>query len=236
MSELTNALQKIFSWLKNYPRFEQSFKPGLSYQEIKRNNDKLGSYYFTSELYELYQYRNGTLYEFEEEIIQVDGSFYRIDRGYPEPLDGGKMLGNSDIDPFLVLHFCPMDYITFTKYEEDCESYDRFAILEIFLLGTEAGDELVCPEKYKINVSSLMSSITQYVHEDVYPSLTAKFLDLADSIEADAYFFSETEYGKVLSIDTEKICRQRKITKNSDVSEDYLDLGEWTSRDRLMDL
>ena len=240
MSELTNALQTIFSWLKQYyPQFEKSFKPGLTFDEIKKYDDKLNSYNFTSEFYELYQYRNGTLYEFEEEIIQIDGNLYHIYQGYPEPLEDGKMLGNQDIDPFLVLHYLPIEDIYFTKYEEVFNPHNGFAILEMFLHETEAGDELVCPNIHKQEVSPLMSSVTQYVHEDVYPSLTSKFLDLVDSIESNAYFFANNQHGRILCMDTSKICRKRKIYRNYDVDineDNFIDLGESTYNKRLIDL
>ena len=239
MSELTSALQTIFAWIEEYyPKFEKSFQPGLTYEEIKSYDDKLSPYYFTLEIYELYQWRNGTLYELDEEVIRVDGSFYHFDQGYLESLDNGKHLGNSDIDPFLILHFLPIEHIYFERYENAFENSNHFGLLHLFLHNSD-GDELVCPEGSQEDVSPLMYSVTQEVHEEFYSSLTAKFLDLADSIKLNAYFFEDSKFGRILSIDTSKICLKRKTYINYEADRDsrnYIELGEWTFQEQLRSL
>ncbi len=60
MSNLNNALERIMSWLKDYqPEFADSFLPGLKSEEISQAEAELG-FNFPSEIYELYQWRNGT--------------------------------------------------------------------------------------------------------------------------------------------------------------------------------
>lgn len=60
MSTLTNALEIIMRWLKkNKPQSIASFLPSLSLDEIYIGEQKMG-YEFPEEIYELYQWRNGT--------------------------------------------------------------------------------------------------------------------------------------------------------------------------------
>ena len=230
MSELTTALETIFSWLKaNYPKLEQSYKPGLSYEETKSYDNKLGDYYFTSEFYELYQWRNGTLAHPDKEIIQINGAFYIFaDENYITLLNDTIRMGDIDkIEPLLVLYWLPLENIYFSKFEDRT---NRFAILNPFLVSSNyQGNQLVCLTR-KEKVSSLLYSETQYVYGKVYSSLTAKFLDLADSIDSNAYCISNTEYGRVLSVDTNKICRSRKIDINEN---DLFDPGDGTGYETL---
>ena len=76
---------------------------------------------------------------------------------------------------------------------------------------------LILPKEPK-SVSPLLSFVpdVESCCETAYLSLTAKFLDLADSIESGAYSTSDTEHGKVLSINTSKICRKRRVCTDSD--------------------
>lgn len=72
MSELTNALNRIFNCLENHPSEKYAsidvLQPGLSYKEIERRVADL-PFKLPEEVYELYQWRNGT-YEGEEEKAQ----------------------------------------------------------------------------------------------------------------------------------------------------------------------
>ena len=138
MSEITIALNTIFSWLeKNYPGLKQSLKPGLSYQEIKSYDDMLGDYYLTSKLYDLYQCCNGTLKYPAGEIINKDDTFYVLDDGeylshleYPNNIAG--MI--DEIEPFSAIYICPLnahDYFVCKNGIND------FALLSPFLYGTD---------------------------------------------------------------------------------------------------
>ncbi|MGP1386364.1 MAG: hypothetical protein ACTS2F_22580 [Thainema sp.] len=67
MSELTEALDKILVWLKQYkPDYADTFLPGLSREEIEAKVSGLPGN-LPEEMYELYQWRNGA----SEEDIQV---------------------------------------------------------------------------------------------------------------------------------------------------------------------
>lgn len=60
MSELTQALNRIMTWLsENQPSFAASFIPGLTNQQIDAAVQHL-SFELPEEIYELYLWRNGT--------------------------------------------------------------------------------------------------------------------------------------------------------------------------------
>ena len=59
MSTLTNALERIMSWLKIYkPELADSFLPSLTLEEIRAGEEKIG-FLLPKEIYELYQWQNG---------------------------------------------------------------------------------------------------------------------------------------------------------------------------------
>ena len=72
MSELTDALNQIVSWLEKHPSEKYAsadvLQPGLSYEEIDRRVADL-PFKLPEEVYELYQWRNGTC-DGEEERAQ----------------------------------------------------------------------------------------------------------------------------------------------------------------------
>ena len=172
MSELTAALETIFSWLKaNYPKLEQSYQPGLSYEEIKSYDDKLGDYCLTSEFYELYQWRNGTLAYPEQEIIQIDDNFYIFDykNGLNSLENNNNILFSVDsIEPFLVIYFHPIRYVKSIKYLsiEDNQIWDNF--LYPFFFSSYEGNEIILPENKK-DTTPLASKHpdSDYLHRNI---------------------------------------------------------------------
>jgi SMI1 / KNR4 family (SUKH-1) len=60
MSTLTDALERILNWLQaNHPKAASSLQPGLSYEEIEAKLADL-PFRLPQEVYELYQWRNGS--------------------------------------------------------------------------------------------------------------------------------------------------------------------------------
>jgi cell wall assembly regulator SMI1 len=60
MSTLTAGLERIMKWLEeNQPEYAVSFLPGLQYEEIKLVEAEI-NFKLPKEIYELYQWRNGT--------------------------------------------------------------------------------------------------------------------------------------------------------------------------------
>lgn len=76
MSELANALNRIVNWLEKYPSEKYAsvdvLQSGLSYEEIERRVADL-PFQLPKEVYELYQWRNGTC-DGEEERAQFFNS------------------------------------------------------------------------------------------------------------------------------------------------------------------
>jgi hypothetical protein len=69
MSTLTDALERILNWLRaNYPEAASSLQPGLSYDEIEAKIADL-PFCLPQEVYELYQWRNGSKEDGQEYIF-----------------------------------------------------------------------------------------------------------------------------------------------------------------------
>ncbi|MBV6621913.1 MAG: SMI1/KNR4 family protein [Rivularia sp. (in: Bacteria)] len=79
MSELIHALNRIVNWLKNHPSEKYAsvdvLQPGLSYEEIDRRVADL-PFKLPKEVYELYQWRNGTCEGEEERARFFNGLFF----------------------------------------------------------------------------------------------------------------------------------------------------------------
>jgi len=60
MTALTDALDRIMNWLQiNQPEVANSFLPGLTAEEIRAGEEKIG-FKLPEEIYKLYQWRNGS--------------------------------------------------------------------------------------------------------------------------------------------------------------------------------
>lgn len=196
MSELNTALKLIFSWLeKDYLEFAQSFQPGLSYEEMKNYENKLASdechrsHYFTSEIYELYQWRNGTLVYPDGEIFKINDRLLKFSWDnsclilLEDPNYFGELTCIPSIGVFLALYFLPMNYIYFHLFVHGI--CDDVALFKPFSIDSEDGDYLVSPN-IRQEKSPLLNSVVEGVYEEV------------------------------LSIDTDKICRKRINRKSSE--------------------
>ena len=71
MTALTVAIERIMNWLQQYqPEFAASFLPGLTREQIQEQTKDLPGL-IPEEIYELYQYRNGTLEEMKSTVYPV---------------------------------------------------------------------------------------------------------------------------------------------------------------------
>ena len=76
MSVITESLDRILNWLQQHkPEYALLFLPGLSLEEIEEKV-KVLPFRLPSEVYELYQWRNGTK---SEESIFVYHYFWDLD-------------------------------------------------------------------------------------------------------------------------------------------------------------
>ena len=63
MSLLTETLTRIMAWMQEHtPQYAESFLPGLPQHRIQELSERL-DIPFSTELYELYQWQNGTYEE-----------------------------------------------------------------------------------------------------------------------------------------------------------------------------
>ncbi|MEO0843293.1 MAG: SMI1/KNR4 family protein [Cyanobacteria bacterium J06643_5] len=131
MSDLTNALNRIFNWLEKHPSEKYAsvdvLQPGLSYEEIERRVADL-PFKLPEEVYQLYQWRNGT-YEGEED-------FSRFFNGY------AFLSLESAIEEYeelnWKLHWLPIFYLDSRDYLiVSCQSENIAPILRIYLGGGE---------------------------------------------------------------------------------------------------
>jgi len=70
VSVLTEALNKILSWLEEHDDLDfarlESLQPGLSFNEIEEKTSNLLPLCLPKEVYELYQWGNGAWYDEED--------------------------------------------------------------------------------------------------------------------------------------------------------------------------
>ncbi|MCU0536836.1 MAG: SMI1/KNR4 family protein [Hydrococcus sp. Prado102] len=91
MSTLTDALERIFNWLRaNHQEAASSLQPGLSYEEIEAKLAHL-PFRLPQEVYELYQWRNGmdgeTSFFYDYTFLSLEESLERIKFWESENLD-----------------------------------------------------------------------------------------------------------------------------------------------------
>ncbi|MBV6621910.1 MAG: SMI1/KNR4 family protein [Rivularia sp. (in: Bacteria)] len=131
MSDLTDALNRIVNWLKNHTSEKYAsvdvWQPGLSYEEIDRRVADL-PFKLPEEIYELYQWRNGT-YEGEED-------FSRFFSGYAFLSLESAIKEYEELN--WKLHWFPIFYLDSRDYFIiSCQSEDLALILRIYLGGGE---------------------------------------------------------------------------------------------------
>ncbi|MBD2450776.1 SMI1/KNR4 family protein [Nostoc sp. FACHB-152] len=108
MTGLTAAIERIMNWLQQYqPEFAASFLPGLTREQIQEQTKDLPGL-IPEEIYELYQYRNGTLEEMKstvypvfhflplDEAVQIFPAFFD-----PHETDYSYLYENKCLFPFL---------------------------------------------------------------------------------------------------------------------------------------
>ncbi|AFY53194.1 hypothetical protein Riv7116_0600 [Rivularia sp. PCC 7116] len=136
MSDLTDALNRIFDWLKKHPSEKYAsvdvLQPGLSYEEIEIKVADL-PFKLPEEVYELYQWRNGTC-EGEED-------FSKFFNGY------AFLSLESAIEEYEELnwksYWFPIFYLDSRDYlVVSCKSEELAPISRIYLGGGEDGELL----------------------------------------------------------------------------------------------
>lgn len=168
MSLITDSLNNIFSWLQqNNPTVAASLQSGLSYREIE---NKLSSLQFRlpQELYELYQWRNGS------NRIAKNVYFFKYYRFLPLE-ESLKILFNIiEKDTLLMGEIFP--YGWFPIFAFGNEYYG--------VIGSEIAKK-----------SSLIVYVCDY--EDIsYTSLTGMMQTIAECYQTGVYYLNEEGFGK----------------------------------------
>jgi cell wall assembly regulator SMI1 len=108
MTGLTAAIERIMNWLQQYqPEFAASFLPGLTREQIQEQTKDLPGF-IPEEIYELYQYRNGTLEEMKSTVYPIF-QFLPLDEAVeifpdffdPDETDYSYLYENKCLFPFL---------------------------------------------------------------------------------------------------------------------------------------
>ena len=156
MSDLTNALNRIFSWLEKHPSEKYAsvdvLQPGLSYEEIERRVADL-PFKLSEEVYELYKWRNGTC-EGEEDFSKFFNgyAFLSIESAIEEY---EELFWKSRWFPIFYLD--SRDYLVVS-----CESENLAPILRIYLGGGEDGELLFS------SLTNMMLTIAECYETDAF--------------------------------------------------------------------
>jgi hypothetical protein len=187
MSNLTDALETISKWLEqNKPELFASLQPGLSINEIEAKVQVLLPARLPVEMYDLYQWRNGTNRESNPIIIQVDGLICECHEGsFYISFGSGRAF-----QAFSALYFRPLDFIGVFRHK-------RATLLEVF--SHHNASFVTCSNEQQVT-SPLLGSDTEYCYSEVYPSATNLFLELAEALSSGVIFIDKG----ILSIDTQK--------------------------------
>lgn len=170
MQGLTQALDNIMEWLENHlPEYAASFLPGLTLDEIFESVEVLG-FPLPDELYELYQWRNGT----REHIVP---SFI-----------------------FPVFEFLSLDKATALQEMIDSDSIVRelFTFKEQPLFPFVENDGESCSTI--VEKTSTLESPVIYIAKQgggeylEYSSVTSMMCNFAECFETGAYYLDEEGY------------------------------------------
>lgn len=181
MSILTEALEKILSWLQQNKRtIASALQPGLTYTQIQDGIESL-PFDLPEEVYELYQWRNGTR---NDKVLSATffpaftfNSLEQSLSNYKELLDFTKMLGKgAEIEPDAVWN--PKWFPIFS-FEGQGHYYA--------VIGSESRTKT--------------SPILDFSIEDIgahtkYTSLTNMMLTIVECYETKAYYLGELDLAK----------------------------------------
>jgi hypothetical protein len=173
MGTLIEALERIMNWLSEHqPEYAASFLPGLKYSEIQVVEAELG-FKLPSEIYELYQWRNGT----EERAKAVCFPTMQF-----LPLSTAIEY-SQDWNEFIVEE---------KKIIEESEWYETSPLFRFLQSNCDScGIPLVEHHTEKLPVVVLGEGYLPYIF---YTSLTDMMLTLAECYESNAYYLAKDGY------------------------------------------
>lgn len=170
MSTLTNALERILNWLQNNLLLEYAslevLEPGLTYEEIEEMVADL-PFRLPQEVYELYQWRNGTCYG-EEDFARF--FYYRAFLSLESALE---------------------------KYEELIEdvAYWESDWFPIFEENDNRGYYFIIGDREVKEISPVFSFDWEEPDiEKIYDSLAEMMLKIADDYDTGAYYKIGADY------------------------------------------
>lgn len=171
MSALTTTLERIMKWLReNQPEYASSFLPELKYEEIQLLEAEFG-FKFPKEIYELYQWRNGTK-EDAKALCFPTFEFLPISRAIEYSKGCNQYIEENQ--KFLM------------------EKGEWYEISPLFTFiennGNFCGIPLVEARKEKIPVVDLGEGEMARI---IYASLTDMMLTLAECYETGAYYLDD---------------------------------------------
>ncbi len=176
MSVLTESLERILNWLEqNQPSFASALEPGLSKSEIREMVEHEFPFYLPMEFYELYQWRNGTVFG-EEEFVQ----FFP---GYTF----------NSLEYALDLYADQLEYAESFAMSHNCDS-SLFWSREWLPIFTVDNEQHLCilGNKEASSTSSLVTVMSGDSGAAVeYTSLTGMMQTIAECYETGAYYLSE---------------------------------------------
>jgi hypothetical protein len=167
MSELTIALDRIMNWLQQYkPDIAETYLEGLSREEIEELTKDLIDK-IPEEIYDLYQWRNGTKEEYYESVV------------YPLPI------------------YLPLDQAieAYQGLNDDFSDENLFLFegKRLFpFLRSNCSHCAVLVEPEKQQSSNVIDIADEGDLSLMYQSLTSMMLTLAEYFETGAYYIRKT--------------------------------------------
>ena len=173
MVTLMEALEKIMNWLSEHqPEYAASFLPGLKFEEIQAVEAELG-FKLPEEIYELYQWRNGTE-EDAKALCFPTIQFLPLSRAI-ECSQG-----------------CNEHILEVKNLIEESEWYETSPL---FIFIEDNCDLCGIPiVDYQIEKSPVVVLGEGYMPDILYTSLTDMMLTLAECYETNAYYLNKNGY------------------------------------------
>lgn len=201
MTVLTESLEQILSWLeRNNSSFASALQPGLTYSEIQDRVEYL-PFDLPEEVYELYQWRNGTRNGKERSSSFFPAfTFNSLEQSldhYDELMRFANELGEGNwLDPSTIWH---PNWFPIFSFEGQGHYYF-----------------VICSEKTKKTSPILNFSIEDSESYTDYTSLTNMMLTIVECYETGVYYVSD--YGDLAMDEERKEVMRQKYNPEAEFS------------------
>jgi hypothetical protein len=179
MSELTDALERIFTWIREHkPTDVDRFQPGLSLEEIR---EKLSQFpcQLPREIYTLYQWHNGTIDDSWECGVFVYHSFMDVDRALQQAEEyinekSQRSYREQEGFPLYLFPFCDFEgeYFAVSGVDLETDSTPVFFISEIGEIALAFS-----------SLTNMMSALAECYETGIYVVKDNGFVEVVEEVK-----------------------------------------------------